>query len=59
MSALNKIVSQLNRGSRTRRPDGGRPGPVSGRTTGATGAGSRSQDEAIGRGVRKILSRLR
>ena len=55
MGALNQLVSRFAGGRRS----GGRP------TTGATGhggpagGGGRGQDEAIGRGVRSVLGKLR
>jgi hypothetical protein len=47
-------------GARTRRPAGGM-GTGTGMGAGTTGAagGRRTQDEAIGRGVRSVLSRFR
>jgi hypothetical protein len=57
MGALTQIVSRVaGGGRRTARP--GRPAAGAARPTGTTG-GSRAQDEAIGRGVRSLLGKLR
>lgn len=54
MGALSQLASRFAGGRRT----GGRP---AGGHTGATGArsGTSAQDEAIGRGVRSVLGKLR
>ncbi|WP_170219550.1 hypothetical protein [Nocardioides litoris] len=58
MSLIRNVVNRFAGGAGRRggRPVGGRP--VGGRPA-AHGGGTRSQDEAIGRGVRSLLRRFR
>lgn len=59
MGALNQLVSRFAGGRRA----GGRPTTGGMGTTGHAGptgaGGGRAQDEAIGRGVRSVLGKLR
>jgi hypothetical protein len=58
---LNQVLGGRRRAVGARRPVGGTTGGVGGGmgTTGMAGGGRRTQDEAIGRGVRTLLSRFR
>lgn len=57
MANLRGIINRFAGGAASGRRTGGTPGP--GRVGGpAGGGGRRSQDEAIGRGVRGLLSKL-
>ena len=55
MGALNQLVSRFAGGRRA----GGRPTTGATGHGGSTGGGGRGQDEAIGRGVRSVLGKLR
>ena len=55
MGALSQLVSRFAGGRRT----GGRPGGHVGHTGAAGTRGGRTQDEAIGRGVRSVMGKLR
>ncbi|HET7351374.1 MAG TPA: hypothetical protein VFJ28_10590 [Marmoricola sp.] len=57
---LNQVLGGRRGAVGTRRPVGGTTGGVGGgTTTGMAGGGRRTQDEAIGRGVRTLLGRFR
>ncbi len=55
MGALSQLVSRFAGGGRS----GGRPAGPTGHTGGAGTRRGGSQDEAIGRGVRSVLGKLR
>lgn len=55
MGALSQLVSRFAGGRRA----GGRPAGPTGHTGAAGSRGGRTQDEAIGRGVRTALGKLR
>ncbi len=55
MGALSQLVSRFAGGRRA----GGRPTGATGASGGAGARGGRTQDEAIGRGVRSALGKLR
>lgn len=60
MANLRGIINKVAGGAASGRRTGGTPGPgrVGGPGAGAGAGGRRSSDEAIGRGVRGLLSRF-
>jgi hypothetical protein len=62
MANIKGLISQLTgagRGAAGGRPASGRSRGVAGGTRGGAAGGTRNRDEAIGRGIRKLVSRGR